>query len=308
MPHFLTRPSRLAVLLLLLGLGLVVARPAAADGNPLLGPGAPAAEETAPPAASLLAPVGRVLLTFQAEADRRIGEQMAAIRDGETTSAFWVGLLLAFVYGAVHALGPGHGKIVVVGYFLSREARIGRGLLMGGQIALAHTLSAVVIVAFADWLLRRTFGGIPAEIPAVRATSYGLIVLIGGLMLWRALRPAPAHADHDHAPGHAGGCSSRHGEGGLLSLGIGLVPCTGSVLILLYAFANGILWAGLALVAMVAVGMALTMGALGLASVLARRLLVGRLAGGGTRALRALDVLGAALVTGMGLLLFATAL
>ena len=249
-----------------------------------------------------------MLLAFQAEANRRIGEQMAAIRDGETTSALWVGLLLAFVYGAVHALGPGHGKIVVVGYFLSREARIGRGLLMGGQIALAHTLSAVVIVAGADWLLRRTFGGIPAEIPAVRATSYGLIVLIGGLMLWRALRPAPAHADHDHAPGHAGGCSSRHGEGGLLSLGIGLVPCTGSVLILLYAFANGILWAGMALVAMVAVGMAVTMGALGLASVLARRLLVGRLAGGGTRALRAIDAAGAALVTGMGLLLFATAL
>src|SRR4051794_35489552 len=146
------------------------------------------------------------------------------------------------------------------------DGRDRRGLLMGAQIALAHTLSAVVIVAFADWLLRRTFGGIPAEIPAVRAASYGLIVLMGGLMLWRALRPAPAHADHDHAPGHACGWSARHGEGGLLSLGIGLVPCTGSVLILLYAFANGILWAGLALVATVAVGMALTMGALGLAS------------------------------------------
>jgi nickel/cobalt transporter (NicO) family protein len=90
---------------------------------------------------------------------------------------------------------------------------------------------------------------------------------------------------------------------------VGLVPCTGSVLILLYAFANDILWAGLALVAAVAAGMAVTMGALGLASVAARRLLVARLAGGGgARALALVDVTGAALITAVGLFLLATSL
>jgi ABC-type nickel/cobalt efflux system permease component RcnA len=254
------------------------------------------------------------LVGFQRDANRRIGEQMRAIRDGRTTGALLTGLMLAFLYGAVHAAGPGHGKLVVVTYFLSREARFGRGLLMGAQIALAHVVSAVIIVTFADFLLRRAFGGVPAEIPAVRAASYGLIFLVGAVMLVRAIRAARrgstahGHDHHGHDHGHAAcGCAPRRGEGGLLSLGVGLVPCTGSVLILLYAFANGILWAGLLLVGMVALGMAVTMGALGLLSVLARRLVVARLPGaGGARTLAAVEILGAALVATFGLALLAT--
>jgi ABC-type nickel/cobalt efflux system permease component RcnA len=249
-----------------------------------------------------LAPIGRAFLSFQREANRTISAQMRAIRDGKTTTPLLLGLLLAFAYGAVHAAGPGHGKLVIVSYFLSREARVGRGLLMGAQIALMHVLSAIVIVVFADFLLRRGFGGAPSEIPAVRVASYGVILAIGLAMLWRAARRAraPAHHHHDKQCG----CGARHDEGGLLSLGVGLVPCTGSILILLYALANGILPAGLMLVAMIALGMAVTMGALGLASVVARRLVTTRIAIGG-RAGLVLDLGGALAITALGVVLLA---
>ena len=219
-----------------------------------------------------------------------------------------LGLALAFAYGVIHAAGPGHGKLVVMTYFLSREARIGRGLLMGVQIAVMHVLSAVVVVVFADLLLRRGFGGAPSEVPAVRIASYGLILLIGSAMLWRAVRRAWAPAGrHHHHHDHDCGCGARHGEGGLLSLGVGLVPCTGSVLILLYAMANGILPAGLLLVGTIALGMAVTMGGLGLLSVLARRFVAGRLSHGQGRAAAAVDILGSAAIVllGGGLLLTA---
>jgi ABC-type nickel/cobalt efflux system permease component RcnA len=77
---------------------------------------------------------------------------------------------------------------VVVSYFLSREARIGRGLLMGLQIALFHVLSAMVVVALADLLLRQALGGPPAEALGVRLASYGLIAAIGLAMTAEALR------------------------------------------------------------------------------------------------------------------------
>jgi ABC-type nickel/cobalt efflux system permease component RcnA len=291
------RRALLAVLALLLAFWLAAADAAA---NPLTA-GREAATEP-PPAAGLLAPIGRAFLTFQREANRTIASQMRAIRDGETTTPLLLGLLLAFAYGAVHAAGPGHGKLVVVSYFLSREARIGRGLLMGAQIALMHVLSAIVIVVFADLLLRRGLGGAPSEVPAVRLLSYGLILAIGLAMLWRAARRAMAPAHHHHDA--ACGCGARHDDGGLLSLGVGLVPCTGSILILLYAMANGILPAGLMLVGMIALGMAVTMGALGLASVLARRLVTTRIAGGG-RAGLVLDIGGALAITALGAVLLA---
>jgi ABC-type nickel/cobalt efflux system permease component RcnA len=135
-----------------------------------------------------MALVGRALLAFQRESNRLIAQHMNAIRDGQTSAPLLIGMLLAFAYGVVHALGPGHGKVVVASYFLGRDAQIGRGLMMGLQIAIFHVLSAIVVVALADLVLRQAFGSAPAEVAGVRLTSYGLIALIGATMLFQAVR------------------------------------------------------------------------------------------------------------------------
>jgi ABC-type nickel/cobalt efflux system permease component RcnA len=173
----------------------------------------------------------------------------------------------------LHAAGPGHGKTVVVSYFLAREARIARGLRMGVQIAFFHVISAIVIVSLADLLLRRSFGGMPGEIPGVRIASYGSILLIGLIMLFQAVRRAftGGHGHHHHHH-HHDGCAHGHGaHQGILAFGVGLIPCTGAVLVMLYALANDIVLAGAAMVAAIGVGMAATMAGLGLFAVVARR-------------------------------------
>jgi nickel/cobalt transporter (NicO) family protein len=296
---------RLPTLLLALVL-LVPILGAPAEANPLLGERAERIERAEPSEVrGPLAAIGRAMVTFQREANRRIGEHMRAIRDGTGSGTLLIGLALAFAYGVVHAAGPGHGKMVVVSYFLAREARIGRGLLMGAQIAFFHVLSAIVLVVFADFLLRRAFGGPPAEVAEVRIAAYGLIVLIGGAMLVQAVRRSLGRASRDCGCAHA-----SHGQQGLLALGVGLVPCTGSMLILLYALANDLLLQGLMLVAMIALGMALTMGLLGLLSVVARGFVAARVEGRGGGAMRlhtVLDYAGALMITSLGVALLATA-
>jgi nickel/cobalt exporter len=156
-----------------------------------------------------LAVVGRALLTFQREANRMIAQHMRAIRDGETSAPLLIGMLLAFVYGVLHALGPGHGKVIVVSYFLSRDAQIMRGFLMGLQIAVFHVLSAAVMVTLADLVLRQAFGSAPGEVAGVRLASYGLIALIGVAMTWQALRRS-----YSHRRGIEGShCCCDHGHG-----------------------------------------------------------------------------------------------
>jgi ABC-type nickel/cobalt efflux system permease component RcnA len=313
--------ARLAVLVVAIAALLAPALPAAL-ANPFTGrPDVPAAAGGAPAQSRATAPaeaawgpvawVGRALLTFQREANRTIARHMAEIRAGETSAPLLLGIGLAFLYGVVHALGPGHGKLVVVSYFLSREARIGRGLLMGLQIALCHVISAMVVVALADLLLRRALGGPPAEAPGVRLASYGLIAAIGLVMTAEAVRRSylrrkgvevAAACCHGHAGrGHGGGERVRQGA---LSLGVGLVPCTGAVLILLYALANGMLLAGMLLVAAIAAGMAITMGALGVLSVVARHAVAARIERAGDAAAGTLavagDYAGALLITLIG--------
>jgi ABC-type nickel/cobalt efflux system permease component RcnA len=312
----------LLALLLLIG----VAPGAPASANPFTGQASSAPEDT--PAVSRssgpIAVIGRALLAFQRESNRLIANHMKAIRDGETAGPLLIGLVLAFAYGVVHALGPGHGKVVVASYFLGREAQIGRGLMMGLQIAVFHVLSAIVVVALADLVLRQAFGSAPAEVAGVRLTSYGLIALIGATMLFQAIRRSRlrragievghdccghdhghAHGDHDHGDHSHGG---RRAQEGALSLGVGIVPCTGAVLILLYALANDILLPGLLLVVAIAAGMAITMGALGMLSILARNAVATRLEAAGTGGSGAFGVAsdygGAVLITLIGVALF----
>ena len=309
-------------MLILLGVGLYsgLGPYSPAAGNPFTGRHSetPAAAPQVERAQGPVAVVGRALLTFQREANRMIAQHMRAICDGETSTPLMIGVLLALAYGVLHALGPGHGKVIVVSYFLSRDAQIMRGFLMGLQIAVCHVLSAAVVVALADVVLRQAFGGAPGEVAGVRLASYGLIALIGcsmtgsggaALAYCGALGiegervPVVTIATRHRARARRHTDPGRRVEQGVLSLGVGLVPCTGAVLILLYAIANDILFAGVLLVVAIAAGMALTMGALGVLSIVARNAVAARVEAGGNgpgRLAITMDYAGALAITALG--------
>jgi ABC-type nickel/cobalt efflux system permease component RcnA len=300
---------------LLLALGLFLMLPSdiavRAETTP-----APVAEVAAP-APSLLTRAGRAFVRLQRDVNRAINSQLVAIRRGEEPLALWLGIGIAFLYGVAHALGPGHGKAVVASYFLSREATVLRGAVMGGQIAFAHVISAIVIVTAVHLLLQQSFATPVEEMRALRLASYGIITAIGlAMLIGEARRLRRAGHDHAHDPagcaacGHTHGHSHghSHGQGGLLSLAVGLVPCSGAVLILVYALANGIIVTGVLMTLAIAIGMGLTLAALGIASVYARRGAVrvsGRAPGSGSRIVRhALALGGPLFITGLGAALF----
>jgi ABC-type nickel/cobalt efflux system permease component RcnA len=216
-------------------------------------------------------------------------------------------MLIAFAYGVLHALGPGHGKAVVLAYFLSRDGSVLRGLRMGAQIALLHVISAVVIVVIVHWLLAVTFAQPIDQLQFLKVVSYGAITFIGSIMVARALRAARRPAAAADAEGHD--CHHHHADGArdLLSIAVGLIPCSGAVLVLIYALANGLLLSGLVMAACIAIGMALTLSAIGMAAVWMRRRAVGASrpdAPARRPAMQALlDVLGPLLITALGAML-----
>ena len=265
------------------------------------------------------------LMDFQRRANAEVSFHMNAIERGENLGAFLLALAVAFAYGAVHALGPGHGKFVVVSYFLGREARIMRGVVMAVQIAIVHVIAAIVIVWLADLVLRGGFGLGLSDVPGVRAASFLIIVGIGIYMLYQAVRAslrARAHRTHSHEHGHPHGHEHRHGhhhhhdhsrshggkaEGGILALAAGMVPCPGAVLIMLYAVANDMIYPGSLLVAAMSLGIGSSICVLGVGAILARQaaMRVMERSGGGASALRhGMNYAGAALVTLVGLVSF----
>jgi nickel/cobalt exporter len=261
--------------------------------------------DAAEPAPSAASPslwrqaVGFVVRT-ETRFSRELNRQLGAIRRGEGSAALMAGVLAAFLYGVFHTLAVGHGKTVVVGYFLGNRARPMHGVAMATWIAVSHVVAAIVVAIATHWVLERTLLSPVEQNHWIRMISFGAIALIGAWMLVSAWRGSGGHHHHGHDHHHHhGGTGQRR----LLAVAAGFVPCSGAILILTFAIANGILASGLAMVLAIALGMALTLAGLGLASMLLHHQVAVRFAGGG-RAARWLGLLGPLLILVIGGLLF----
>jgi nickel/cobalt exporter len=211
-----------------------------------------------------------------------------------------------------------------------------------------QALVAIAIVGIAAALLGATAKAMGDAVRVIEIVSYGLIVLIGLRLLWvkgRALvallRGAPAHEHHHHDHGHAHGHDHDHAhdhhhdhddEGhawghahapepseltgrdwlkrGLTAVvAVGLRPCSGAIIVLVFALAQGLFAIGVASTFAMGLGTAITVAVIATLAVGARGL-AARFAkakpGVGMIALRGLEtaaavvivLFGAALLTG----------
>ena len=237
------------------------------------------------------------------DAQLSLNRLLAETIHGAGTEGFWAILVIlgiAFAYGILHAVGPGHGKVVVTAYFAAHRARWPDALALGGSIAAVQAVVAVAIVLDVGRL------ALVRQIPLAELVSYGLIAVIGIGMLIAGLRGRPA-CGHDHDGAHAPtGPMPRNLA--TLALGVGVRPCTGTILILLFTLSQGIVLVGVLAALAVGLGVAITVSGFGLATIGSRRWLGTRFAGRAGlahRAERGVQIAGAAFITGVGALLFA---
>jgi ABC-type nickel/cobalt efflux system permease component RcnA len=283
------------------------------------------------------------LLAKQSEFYREMSSTIRAAKsDG---SAVWTLLAISFAYGIFHAAGPGHGKAVISSYLVANGETAKRGIALSFASALMQALVAVAIVGISAWLLNATARTMCGAERAVEIASYALIAAFGARLVWtkgggffRALQtqpPVPAmaaahHHDHDHGHHHhdhphddhvhdahcghshgpvpselAGPGGWRRGFGAILAVGIR--PCSGAILVLVFALAQGLFWAGVAATFVMGLGTAITVAAIAVIAVsakdLARRISAGR-EGGGALVMRGIEfgAAGLVLLLGVGLL------
>jgi len=214
---------------------------------------------------------------------RGIGEGLGNVAGGDYR-AVMVAMAAAILFGAVHALMPGHGKIVLISYHLGQASRPRTAFANGAILALTHVGLAVVLVLAGYAVISRAFayGG---RTPQFEAASGVLIILIGAYLIWTSLT-------HRHDP-----------KGRSLALATGMIPCPLTTFVLSYALARGVLASGLLVAAAMTVGMIATIGGVALTAAFARNRLVallGRTESWRHRAGMVLEVGGAGLVLLLG--------
>ncbi|MEQ1696829.1 MAG: nickel transporter [Hyphomicrobiaceae bacterium] len=281
-------------------------------------------------------------------------EMATAVRGLKTASPMAAALSLAFIsfmYGVLHAAGPGHGKAVISSYVLANRQTMRRGIALSFLSAFFQACSAIIMVAVLALALKATSLTMKAAESWIEIASWALVALVGVWLLYRQVKPmlaGPAAHDHEHnhvpadlvsaghihGPGcghdhaplkssprvafpapeksaakphvHGPGCAHEHDHKHVhsaaccghahmpepsqlqgpwewskaisLAMTIGIRPCTGALLVLLFALSQGILWAGIFATFMMSLGTALTVSALAALAVGSRDLAM-RLAG-----------------------------
>jgi ABC-type nickel/cobalt efflux system permease component RcnA len=284
------------------------------------------------------------LLAKQSEFYREMSATIRAAKsDG---SAVWTLLAISFAYGIFHAAGPGHGKAVISSYLVANQETAWRGIVLSFASALMQALVAVVIVAAGAWLLNVTAKTMCGAEKTIEIASYALIALFGARLVWtkggafisalQTERPALAvaahhhhdhghqhghdHHYHDHGHVHDEHCGHSHGpmpdelagpggwrRGLAAILTVGIRPCSGAILVLVFALAQGLFWAGIAATLVMGLGTAITVATIAVMAVfakdVARRLSEGR-NGGGALVMRGIEfgAAGLVLLFGAGLL------
>lgn len=236
-------------------------------------------------------------------------------------TAFWILGGLSFLYGVVHAAGPGHGKVVISSYVLANETQVRRGIVLSFISAMIQSVVAVAFVLIAAGILGMTSMAMSDAANWVTIISYAMVIVLGLWLIARkvfgfghghAHAPAPAddmqqlarshlhghdhhhhdhdhdHHDHDHHVGHALAAEHEHHDHlhivpasattgswreqfGVV-LAVGLRPCSGALVVLVFALSQGVLAAGIAAVFLMGLGTAITVGVLATLAVTAKGL------------------------------------
>lgn len=255
------------------------------------------------------------------EAAGTLGGSFTGLVERDLTFGFaLVAVVLAMGFGAVHALGPGHGKSVMAAYLMGAGGRMRHALGVGVAVSVMHTASVVGLGLVTLWASRLFT---PESVYPWLSLVSGVAVLgLGVFLLRRRVRGRRAthhhthdHSDHEHHSHDHGFGAHTHDPPatevlswrglGAIALSGGLLPSPSALVVLLGSVALHRIGFGLLLVGAFSVGLAAALSLLGVLVLRARAFASRRL---DARVSSLIPVLSAAAVAVLGCVLTARAL
>ena len=265
-------------------------------------------------------------------------------------SAVWALIGFSFLYGIFHAAGPGHGKVVISSYVLANEQTARRGMVISFLSAFLQGLVAVALIGAAVFIFNLTSFALTETTTWFERASYALIAALGLYLLWQKgvqpyLKRSPVvaleagHDHHDHGHDHHDhhhhhhdhhheghgphcGCGGHAPDPSKLSepltlrsawaaiLSVGLRPCSGALIVLVFAAAQGLFIVGVVSTFAMALGTAITVSTLATIAIGAKGLATTYLGGSSSAGwvFKAIELLGASLVFLLGITLLTASL
>ena len=207
------------------------------------------------------------------------GGLLAGFASRPDLSAGLVALMIAaaIAVGAIHALGPGHGKSLIGAYLVGSSGTLRQAVAVGAAVSVMHTASVLglgLLVLSAERLFA------PERVYPWLGLASGLVALaLGAALLVSRLHALSERRRHGHDHAHPARPLSRRGLIALAFAG-GILPSPSALVVLLGSVSIGRTALGLVLIAAFSVGLAASLIAVGAVAIRARDMATGRLPAG----------------------------
>ncbi|MFX4242393.1 DUF1007 family protein [Aliarcobacter butzleri] len=186
-----------------------------------------------------------------------IKKYLVDIENGDKIALVFL-LMASFIYGVVHALGPGHGKALAFSYFSSQKSSYFEAFIISLFTAFVHIIGALIIVLISVLILQSVLNNfIENSVTYITALSAVIIMFLALYILYKKVKKKSCSCvscsvelkstKFDIKPKNQNFVKLTQNKPILLQkrskkqdlifvLTAGIVPCPGTVLLFVYAF------------------------------------------------------------------------
>ena len=198
----------------------------------------------------------QTIITYQYELNKLISTSIRSINDESSITLSLSVIVIAFVYGLVHAAGPGHGKALVAFYFTSNKSDYKKAFKMGFLIAVIHAASALAVTFGIFFLLKKMFRQHFNDFSEISMLiSAVLIILVGLYLIWHS---------YSHRKEREQNIQKSNKSELAVAFSAGVVPCPGVMTIVLFCIMLGHYSLGFLSAIAMSIGMGLTISFAGI--------------------------------------------
>lgn len=220
-----------------------------------------------------------------------IATTIREVNDDNSFSGSFLVLCIAFLYGLVHAAGPGHGKALVAFYFTTNKNSYSQAFNLGYLISIIHAFSALVFTFGIYFILQSMFkrnfehySHVAMQISAVMIILVGVYIIFSSYLTRRKKEQKIKTTKSKYA----------------LALSAGIVPCPGVMTIVLFCIILKKYLLGVLAAVFMSIGMGFTISLVGILSISLNKKANNFLEGKSF----ILEVLGGILILLLGIVLF----
>ena len=127
------------------------------------------------------------LVNGQVQLHTKLGDAIYEWTQTNSAQAFWTIIVLAFFYGIMHALGPGHRKTLVFSFYLTRQAPAWEPAVTGLTLAGLHGITGILLLL----IFRNVSGALSAHTDSaaiyLEGFSFVLLMLLSGASILHLL-------------------------------------------------------------------------------------------------------------------------